>query len=215
MKCDNQSELLLFPTPIWEFRYSDCEAFNQKLAEDILAFDWKSYKEEHNLNFGDDLNSRTEDTFIPVDQAISVMHVLQQALEKATEIAPRLGWDLERHNLQLCQYWANVNAPFEYNMRHNHAPNHLSGVYYVRVPENSGNIRFFDERRTKTVTEPDDAFPTDLSNSSHTFNPVEGMLLLFPSWLDHLVGQNRSDEPRVSISFNIDVVAKPAEQLSA
>ena len=33
--------------------------------------------------------------------------------------------------------------------------------------------------------------------------PEEGKLLLFPSWLDHEVDQNLSQEKRISISFNI------------
>lgn len=207
MKFDKTCEYLLFPTPIWEFKYSESDAFNQKLADDIMMFDWDAHKKENGFNFGDDLDTRSEDTFIPLDQAIGIMHVLQLAIEKSIEVAPRFGWDLTQNNLQIRQYWANVNAPYEYNMRHNHSPNHLSGVYYVRVPANSGNIRFFDERRTKTVTDPYSAVETDLSKSCYTLEPTEGMLLIFPSWLDHIVGQNRSDETRISISFNIDLVA--------
>ena len=78
-------------------------------------------------------------------------------------------------------------------MRHNHAPNQLSGVYYVRVPDKSGNILFFDERRTKTVPDTSSTLVADLSKSSYTVNPPEGMLLLLPSWLDHTVEQHRSD----------------------
>lgn len=210
MKCDQVTEHLLFPTPIWEYQYSDGEAFNQKLGDDILAFDWAAYKEKNDLDIDDDLNSRSEDTFIPLDQAVGIMHVLQIAVEKAAEAAHQFAWDLDKYDLQIQQYWANVNAPLEYNMRHNHAPNHLSGVYYVRVPPVSGNIRFFDERRTKIVTEPKSTIESSLSRDSYTFHPVEGMLLLFPSWLDHIVGQNKSEKTRISISFNIDLVPKLA-----
>ena len=31
----------------------------------------------------------------------------------------------------------------------------------------------------------------------------DGTLLLFPSWLEHSVDANRSDEERISISFNL------------
>jgi len=35
--------------------------------------------------------------------------------------------------------------------------------------------------------------------------PQNLLLLLFPSWLEHYVEQNMSDESRISLSFNIGV----------
>ena len=62
------------------------------------------------LNMGDGLTSRSEDTFIPLDKAVGIMFVLQQALTVAADIALEQGWCLERHDLKLIQYWANVKA---------------------------------------------------------------------------------------------------------
>ena len=36
--------------------------------------------------------------------------------------------------------------------------------------------------------------------------PEEGRLIMFPSWLEHSVGQNLSDSLRISLSFNIDLL---------
>lgn len=99
-----------------------------------------------------------------------------------------------------------MNGPHDYNMQHNHAPNRISGVYYVRVPEGSGDIRFNDDRHLRGVCEPAAVRDSPLAHSSYTFRPTEGLMLLFPGWLDHIVGQNKSDNVRVSISFNIDLV---------
>jgi uncharacterized protein (TIGR02466 family) len=35
------------------------------------------------------------------------------------------------------------------------------------------------------------------------YGAKEGLLLVFPSWLQHAVQPNRSDSDRVSISFNL------------
>jgi uncharacterized protein (TIGR02466 family) len=40
-----------------------------------------------------------------------------------------------------------------------------------------------------------------------------GTLLLFPSWLEHSVPPNRSNEPRISVSFNI-MFSSYAEKMS-
>ena len=38
--------------------------------------------------------------------------------------------------------------------------------------------------------------------------PKEGKIILFPSFLDHLVEPNLTHEPRISISFNIGFKVK-------
>ena len=35
------------------------------------------------------------------------------------------------------------------------------------------------------------------------FNPTEGKIIVFPSHLNHLVQENKSNEDRISVSFNI------------
>ena len=44
--------------------------------------------------------------------------------------------------------WANINPKGSYNTRHSHVDTQvlLSGTYYVKTPENSGRIRFYDPR---------------------------------------------------------------------
>mgnify|MGYP003348279223 CR=1 FL=1 len=200
---------LLFPTPIWQFMFEDCQAFNERLHHDIVSFDWEAYKQEKNLYFGGDLASRNEDTFIPVDRAPGLVTLLKFSVECAAEGAAEYGWDLDGRRLEVVQFWANVNRPNEYNMQHNHAPNHLSGVYYVSVPAGSGDIKFIDDRRVRAVTEPRPVRDSALAYQSYTFQPVPGMLLIFPSWLDHVVGQNKSGEVRTAVSFNIDLVRQP------
>ena len=39
-------------------------------------------------------------------------------------------------------------------------------------------------------------------------NPVEGGLVLFPSYLDHSVNANLSNEERIVVSFNINLIKK-------
>jgi uncharacterized protein (TIGR02466 family) len=42
-----------------------------------------------------------------------------------------------------------------------------------------------------------------------TYKPTAGRMLLFPSWLDHGVEPNLSDEERVCLSFNLGVQPLP------
>ena len=38
--------------------------------------------------------------------------------------------------------WININGYKDYNKPHNHVNSEISGVYYVKAPEKSGNITF-------------------------------------------------------------------------
>ena len=82
----------------------------------------------------------------------------------------------------------------------------LSGVYYVRSNEQSGRIRFRDPRAGKRM-DPWPVAADEEADQRHWdrvhYKPVAGRLIMFPSWLEHDVEPNMSDEERISISFNM------------
>ena len=98
--------------------------------------------------------------------------------------------------------WANVNPGGHSHQIHTHPNNFLSGVYYVTAPEGSGDIEFHDPRQQAIVLLPKVSGYTPFNSSKHTIAPREGQLLVFQSWFQHLVKENRSDQDRISISFN-------------
>lgn len=102
------------------------------------------------------------------------------------------------------QCWANINTEYCWNDIHNHAESSalISGVYYVKVPENSGNLRIYDPKFFKGISAFDQYYYRGRGNYL-TITPVEGMLIFFPPWLYHMVEPNMSKDERVSIAFNI------------
>ena len=103
----------------------------------------------------------------------------------------------------ITQSWANTSAPGQFHPRHKHPNSVISGVMYL--DDNSDDslpaIRF---HRTLEM------FPLEFSYdglnefnaSARSFDPVQGMLVLFPSLLEHDVGRNDSKRSRTSLSFN-------------
>jgi len=99
------------------------------------------------------------------------------------------------------QMWINVNKKNDWNTIHSHGQYNLSGTYYVKVPSDSGKIVFRDPR------------PSAISNlfmvnrfdkgEFRKVKPIEGLLILFPSYLDHFVEPSNADEDRISISFDV------------
>ena len=106
-------------------------------------------------------------------------------------------------------YWIMINPPNTYNTSHTHPEAHLSGVMWIKIPKNSGDISFnnpfeftgyieaksyIEEVRNQTGVHP-----------TYKFNPESGKMITFPSSLRHDVKVNESDEDRISVSYNIHI----------
>ncbi len=103
--------------------------------------------------------------------------------------------------------WKNINAPGDFNVKHNHPRSNLSGVLWIRAPKNSGNIVFTSPQFFDRFNELDSYTEEFKYNSNcymtYYFSPTEGRILIFPSSLEHEVEKNKSSEDRISYSFNI------------
>lgn len=99
------------------------------------------------------------------------------------------------------QMWACINKKHDQNLIHSHTNNYnLSGVYYLNVPADSGEIVFRDPRPGANQA-PYRLFKDD--GDSEYFTPAAGLILMFPSYLEHFVLPNRSDSDRISMSFDL------------
>ena len=95
----------------------------------------------------------------------------------------------------------NVNRPLSYNHPHTHNGSHISGVYVVKKPLDSGNFFMYDPRvQLNGIVEP----KTTMGKRLKIYNMQEGDILFFPSWLSHSVDLNNSNEDRITISFNLN-----------
>jgi uncharacterized protein (TIGR02466 family) len=163
----------------------------------------------------------------------SLMTSIERMLTPRPEIVPGTGWQTEQNLHGLAEFqplveliymaadsalnylcarhagvtitgcWANINPPNARHRAHTHPNNYLSGVYYVRTPKGGDSITFTDPRVQKVVIEPSFTQSTPMNSSTVSLDLAAGALILFPSWLQHDVGVNRSQEERVSIAFNL------------
>lgn len=115
----------------------------------------------------------------------------------------------EYYNLRMVGAWVNINEKGQWNAPHQHLPNVWSGVFYVDAGEKSaqaehgsleGDILFYDPlplgkqwRRPPTVS----------------YQATTGNMLLFPSFLTHMVAPYHGDRPRISIAFNLHMEHDP------
>ena len=116
---------------------------------------------------------------------------------------------VSRFEFALIGLWMNINPPGAFNKAHMHPGSHYSGVFWVKLPKDSGSITFQNDSSFKCFNELliyNSKFKEDtIIYQNYSLFPGEGAMVLFPSSLYHCVEENKSDEDRISISFNVEL----------
>jgi uncharacterized protein (TIGR02466 family) len=109
--------------------------------------------------------------------------------------------------------WADINDNrAAYNLEHIHTDTY-AGVFYLKVPEKSGKISFTNSGlnglwQGRMLCKSKNKFTAERL----MFEPKEGQIYIWPSYLPHSVLPNDHDEERISISFNIICLPKDPVQ---
>ena len=191
----------LFPTPVFHFRVENYQKLNTELENYILNLRKKDEKGQKKSNAGGwhshnfDLNND--------NTAKKFAKIFEEFYKKV--IINEMGWKYDSNKVKMEAMWSIINKKGSFNIQHNHANAYLSSAYYVRHPEKSGNIKFFDPREQKSIRYPKIKNYTDISAVITEITPEEGDLLIFPSYLYHSVGENLSKDDRIIVSFNVDI----------
>ena len=191
----------LFPTPVFHFRVENYQKLNTELENYILNLRKKDEKGQKKSNAGGwhshnfDLNNdNTAKKFAKISEEFYKKVIINE-----------MGWKYDSNKVKMEAMWSIINKKGSFNIQHNHANAYLSSAYYVRYPEKSGSIKFFDPREQKNIRYPKIKNYTDISAVITEITPKEGDLLIFPSYLYHSVGENLSKDDRIIVSFNIDI----------
>lgn len=126
---------------------------------------------------------RYENVYVPEQQLPALQPVLAAARQAA-------GVFLRRDHADLAVgFWFNEMGPGHRTLPHRHDEDDelASGVYYVQVPERSGELILTQGSAVTRVT------------------PRAGMFVFFPPQVEHEVSENLSDATRLSIGMNFGV----------
>ena len=188
-----------FPTPIYFTDLADAKELNEQLKKDIRA--WRERDPQGTVrsnvaqagawHSSTDMHTRSE--FNPLTLEI---------FEMVQGIYDDLGYDPDYE--PVCDsMWANINPRHAYNRHHTHPHALWSGVYYVQTQEGANTISFDDPRPQTNIIAPATSEITDENAGQIHVTTRNGLLVLFPSWLQHQVPPNRSQLARISIAFNV------------
>jgi uncharacterized protein (TIGR02466 family) len=184
---------LHFPTPIY---IADIEhsTLNQELERDIVA--WSNKDKGITRTNVQGWHSPTNMNELPEYQKlVRMLYECQKTIyqQEHYESEPFLG-----------NMWANINPPGGMNRAHQHPNSLWSGVYWIKTPENCGDLKIDDPRSSAAMCRPRQKLgelPTRLHRETH-YKPIAGRCIMFPSWLMHCVDPNNSNDIRISVSFN-------------
>ena len=190
---------LFFSTPIWASKIDNYRKTNQEMLEYIIDLQDKNPKGVLRSNFkgwhSKDFNMKDEQ---PINFIQSIKNNINKALND-------MGWDLTKQSVKIKSVWAIINEKDAWNQKHHHSNSDLSAAYYVSAHDNCGDIVFYDPRPAPVHNHPISKSPNKLNATVNSIKPEPGMLVLFPSYLEHSVNPNLSDEKRIVISFNLSL----------
>jgi hypothetical protein len=160
----------------------DCEALNATLRARIeLLPESDIIRRQHYLG------GRYENLYVAIESIPEIRVILDLATAQAAHILGcpkkdlRMGW------------WLNIMRPGDITFAHTHDADDeiLSGVYYIDVPPDSGELVLIDGKRREEV------------------RSRAGMYIFFAPETMHEVTRNKSGRPRISIGFNFGPATSP------
>ena len=196
--------IALFPSRLDSYAVPDSDRFNLELLAVIEARRSIEPGIESSNQIGwhsaRDLFSREEEPFRRLTR-----YIRGALIDSVRRYWPAFNPDATQF---LMNGWVNVNGPGAFNAPHAHGGFHLSGCYYVSVPQSakgrSGYIEFLNPAGAVTTLE--DGFSQRAMRLAHRIQPQAGQLLIFPAYLRHWVYPNQEAEDRVTIAFNMRVL---------
>jgi uncharacterized protein (TIGR02466 family) len=195
----SKNVLPVFVTPVVNYLWPDSEKLNEELRETILELEQTS-EGVSKSNVG---GWHSQQNFLTHDLA-----PVTEFRERLSQFSEKLLHEFSRPGVEFTfriDSWANVLRHGQYHSVHSHPNAVWSGVYYLTDNEKleeqplSGRLELLDPRPGTHLTY------ADTSNLYGRFllNPNAGQIIVFPSWMQHLVHPYFGDGERISIAFNI------------
>jgi uncharacterized protein (TIGR02466 family) len=190
----------LFSVPLMTYVWTDMLVLNRQLRERIVAqARTEASQQVTNLGGWRSVNSHLE--FLGelreplVERMLAMANEATNRLTAERRVAPiSPQWSFTA--------WANVSESGDLHTTHTHAGATWSGVYYVDAGESdgqqdSGRLRFLDPAPGSGSS-----FFSFVARVVPEIRPVAGLMVLFPSYVPHMVHPHRGSRPRISIAFN-------------
>ena len=192
----------LFPTPLVSYNWPDSEALNAELRDRIFAHA-EAHPGEQKTNVGGWHSDAGQLEFCGDAGRRLIRRMYEMADEGTRRTLAEFG-EPARPMRWTLHAWVNINRAGDFNRVHTHPGTTWSGTYYVDdgdpAPGNDHGtpIHFFDPCQGRANTFLPQTVPISI-----LIRPEPGLMILFPSYLPHMVFPHQGTRPRISIAFNL------------
>jgi uncharacterized protein (TIGR02466 family) len=203
---ENKEILRLFPSLVFKGKFQDLSICDDALQ---LVEKFKNIKD----GSGTDYKFTTPDNLQDYPEFESLTNILMKETAAVLDF-----YNVKRDSHYITSMWAHSTKATHRHIEHVHPNNYLSGLLYLQTPINCGNTIFIDPRAGSNMIRPDFTEPNYFNQTSFVHQPEKGTLLIWNSWLPHMVdyASQHHDEDRVALAFNVmfkGEVTRPSERM--
>lgn len=192
----------IYSTPLWQSEYPEFEEHKELFLTAV-----KEFREQNPTK-------ETPRSNVTGYQSVSTLQLVGEfrpLYEYICQMAYKAVADLDfvDCDIALTEAWLNINDSRQcMNADHIHGEV-FSGVFYLHTPEGSGKLSIVNPginrmwKGCELVSQ-----KNQFTGECIRIEPIEGNIILFPSYIPHSVETNDHDEERISISFNIIALPK-------
>lgn len=216
---------VLWPTPIDVQRFADAATVNPVLARAFGAIRL-AMESERQVFFAspDDLLDRVE-----LPEFTQLVQFIAGSAQQLAKQANAQAWPQGRLSLDLrfAGCWFQIQNGQAFHDVHTHGNCSWSGVYYVQIDEAAkrqthptlgklnGATRFYGPYSQLQGGAYMDMGNAYLQSNTLDIQPEEGMLVLFPPWLQHKAMAYEGEKDRIIVSFNLQIHSRDGNQIHA
>ncbi len=170
------TQLILQQPAIYSLHVDNHTTLNQQLVEGFLQ-----HRHRDDIKQSHFFHQRYENIYLDESHIAAIAKIKDAAIMAAAKILKQSDTGLK------AGLWFNAMEKGHITTAHRHDDDDelLSAVYYIQVPENSGELEFTHQRCTTYL------------------QPEAGLMVFFPPDLMHRVLENKSDQLRLSLGINI------------
>ena len=195
---DNIDRMDLFPVPIFGAEFDKAEELRKSMMPVLKGI-------EDNDDNPHVYSANGYTNYNPTQQIIE-----RPELNDLREFIGDVGLEANktiglRNNLMFTGSWFSINRLYSTHMPHNHIPSTWSGVYYVQADEEDGVLSFIDQNKESNWPWANGIETNAYSTTQFSIKPKTGRLIIFPAYLQHMVGEQKQDTERVTISVNLSI----------
>lgn len=180
----------LFVTPLWEVQMNYNKTFDEDLMKEISSF----YK----MNQSFDSNIWLSNTPCLKRLRVDSLDIIKRATEGQFITYG------DSYNFYHIRGWVNYLTSGKSIPLHGHGGSKMTMCYYIDMPEeNGGDLILVDPRGGVDWDKGNDG----INGTKFTrIKPKKGSILFWPSFMLHMVEENKSKHPRISLTSDVTVM---------